>query len=306
MNILYITYPLAGVLIFALALGLGVYLTRRIGLGWRLYWIGAAGFVLSQVGHIPFNMVVQAPLMIWIDEQVLAPLAEAGLTSSEQVAGAPLSAAGLLALALFLGLSAGLFEEITRYLVFRFWAKEARTWNKAVLLGAGWGGIEAIFVGLIILWAFIQITALTGADLSALFSQDEAALAQSQIDAYWSASWYDSLLGFVERVFTLPAHIALSVLALQAVARRQIGWVFLAIAWHTLLNAVAVFVAVSYGPYIGEAAIGLMALGSLAIIFALRRPEPEAPDEPWPEPHPPFVVPRAEDDDEQLDSSRYQ
>ena len=58
MDLLIITRLLNWLLMIGLPVGLGVYLTRRFRLGWRLWWIGAATFVLSQVGHIPFNWIL--------------------------------------------------------------------------------------------------------------------------------------------------------------------------------------------------------------------------------------------------------
>ena len=54
-NILLFSYPLNGLLMITLPIALGIYLTRRFQLGWRLWWIGGATFVISQVGHLPFN-----------------------------------------------------------------------------------------------------------------------------------------------------------------------------------------------------------------------------------------------------------
>ena len=69
------------------------------------------------------------------------------------------------------------------------------------------------------------------------------------------------LLGAVERVFTLIIHISLSILVLQAFVRRNIMWLFAAIGWHTLVNAVAVVgLLQEWDPLLIEAAIGLPAL----------------------------------------------
>ena len=57
-TILIFTYPLAILLVLVLIIGLGVYLTRKFKLGWRLFWIGGALFILSQVLHIPFNIAI--------------------------------------------------------------------------------------------------------------------------------------------------------------------------------------------------------------------------------------------------------
>ena len=43
--------------------------------------------------------------------------------------------------AIFLGLSAGFFEELFRYGMFRWWLKDAHTWRKGILAGVGsWRG----------------------------------------------------------------------------------------------------------------------------------------------------------------------
>jgi len=62
---------------------------------------------------------------------------------------------------------------------------------------------------------------------------------------------------------------------LQVFKRSQIRWLFLAIFWHTALNAVGVYAASIWGPYIAEAIIGLTALINIGIIFALRTDDDE-------------------------------
>jgi uncharacterized membrane protein YhfC len=287
-EILYLTLPLSGILTFVLALGLGYFLTRRFQLGWRLYWIGAAVFILSQVFHIPFNAYV------------LPALGRAGLLPS------PPEPWALVAQGIILGLSAGIFEEGARYLMYRFWTRQARSWSKGLLLGAGHGGIEAMIIGALILWTFINFAALNGADLQAVLPADQAALAERQLAALRAMPWYESMLGFVERLFTLPVHVALSVIVMQVFVRRQIRWLFLAIGWHTLLNAVgAVIVPQMYGIYWAEAAVGMFGLASIAIIFALRQPEPEEPASAEPEPVKRIELKNVEETDEQIESSRF-
>jgi uncharacterized membrane protein YhfC len=256
-SILFLTYPLSGLLILFLAVGLGVLITRRFGLPWRLYWIGAATFVLSQVGHIPFNA-----FLTWLFRSGFLPT--------------PAEAWQLPVNVVILGLSAGLFEETARYATYRWWAREARAWPQGLLLGAGHGGLEAILVGGLVLLTFLGMFALRGVDPARLVSPEQVGLLQEQMQAYWSLAWYDSLIGAVERAFTLPAHLAMSVMVLQVFIRRQIRWLFFAMGWHTLLNAAALYAAATWGVWIAEGLLGLLAVGSLAILFALRRPEPPA------------------------------
>src|SRR3990170_5701273 len=64
-SILVYTYPLSAVLIFTLAIGVGLFLTRKFHLSWRLYWIGGAIFILSQVFHLPFNFLLLNPFFFY-------------------------------------------------------------------------------------------------------------------------------------------------------------------------------------------------------------------------------------------------
>jgi uncharacterized membrane protein YhfC len=290
-SILYLTYPFGAIYIFAIALGLGAFLTKRFGFGWRLYWIGAATFILSQIGHIPFN---------------------AGLTALFQngvLPSPPASAPWHLVFnAVILGLSAGLFEEIARYAAYRWWAKDARSWGKGLLLGAGHGGIEALIVGMLLLVTFVVMVTLRDADLSRMVGAEQLALAQEQVRAYWSAAWYDSLLGAVERTFTLPAHVAFSILVLQVFLRRQIRWLLYAIGWHALLNAITLFIAGTWDVYLAELVLGLLAIASVMIVFSLRQPEAEEKhvDERATMAMGASQLPDLEESTERLDKTKYQ
>jgi uncharacterized membrane protein YhfC len=288
---LYFTYPLAGLLILALAIGLGVVITRKFGLSWRLYGVGAAVFICSQILHIPFNYWLLQP---FIRAEILPALSK---TQS------------LLISASLLGLSAGLFEEIARYMAYRWWVRDARSWARGLLLGAGHGGAEAILVGVVVLLAFVQMVALRGRDLSSLVPPDLVQLAEQQVSAYWSASWYDSLLALVERTFTLPIQIALSILVLQAFVRNQKRWLWLAIGWHTLVDAVAVFASQNWSVYFTEVLIGLLAAVSIAIIYALRgadaEPSMAQKSVRVKQPIPAWQLPEIEETLENLESTRY-
>ena len=294
MNILYITYPLSGILIITLVFALAIFLIRKYGLRWRLFFIGAIGFLISQILHIPFNALVLNPL---IKNQIQPSLPE--------ILGSALTA-------LLLGLSAGLFEEFTRYGLHRWWAKDARSWAKGVLLGTGWGGIEAILVAGIILATFFQMIALRGVDLSSVVPAEQIELAQQQVESYWSIPWHLSMLGFVERSFAIPIQISLSVLVLQVFTRGQSRWLWFAIGWHTLIDSAAVFVLTMWKVfawifYAVEALAGIFAIVALVIIFAQKEPEPEP--EPTlqqpPEPLDPSNLDEMEPTLENLEDSRY-
>ena len=221
-----------------------------------MFWIGAATFVFSQILHIPFNSMVSPNL------------------NQFSVIALPLALQNLI-LSGFLGLSAGIFEELSRYVMYRWWAKDARSWGTGLLAGAGHGGIEAIFLGLLALYGYIQMLIARGVDISTLVTPDRVEVAKAQIQAYWSAPWYLTLLGAIERMFSIPLQLACSVLVLQAFTRRRVWWVGVAIIFHALADGVIVFVSqIGFSALTIEGIVGLFAVFSLIILLALRQPEP--------------------------------
>jgi len=289
--ILYLTHLLNGVLMIALPIVLGIYLSRRYRLGWRLWWIGAGTFVLSQVGHIPFNIAV-------------------GQLFNRGFLPAPAPEYQLLFNSIFAGLSAGLWEESFRYGAFRWWAKDARSWSKALMMGNGHGGIEAILLGVLVLINYIIMWVAQGMDLSAYIPASQLPVFEEQVAIYWSIPWYDSILGALERVFALTIQISLSVIVLQVFLRRNLVWLLIAIGWHALVDALSVYLVSTQSIYTVEAVIGVLALISLGVIFLLRSPDPVPAVEETPPmittlPDP-AIVDTEIDDPYRLDQTRYQ
>ncbi len=255
-SILLFTYPFGILVVLALVIGLGVYLTCKYNLGWRLYWIGAALFIVAQVFHIPFNLLIDR----LIRNGVLP-------TVPEQYQ--------LLFSAVFLGLSAALFEEITRYAGLRWWVKDARSWSKGLLFGSGWGGMEAIiFFAIPLLLNYVIFLALRTQDLSGMLAPEQLAPLQQGLELFWGVAWYDSLLGAAERIMVIPIQIAFTILVLQVFIRGQSRWLWFAILWHALLDAVAVVGVRTWGAYVTEALVLIFSLASLGMIFGLRSEEP--------------------------------
>jgi uncharacterized membrane protein YhfC len=241
----------------ALALWLGVFLTRKFRLDWRLYFVGAVTFVASQILHIPFNLAFLNP---WVESVGFEGF-------------------GLIASSIALGLSAGIFEEVTRYVVYRFWIKRDRSWEQGLLFGAGHGGVEAIILGVLSLLTVIRIISLEGIDLQTVVPEGQLALAEAQIAAFWGAPWFLILLGAFERAIALAFHMSAALLVLQAFTRNNIAWLLAAIGWHALLDALAVFASQTWGPYVTEGILAVFAFVCLWLIKALR-PEPVLEPEP--------------------------
>ncbi|HUF40138.1 MAG TPA: YhfC family glutamic-type intramembrane protease [Anaerolineales bacterium] len=274
-------------LMILLGLGAGVAVARLLRDPWRLYGIGAWTFILSQVLHIPFNAWVLQPLL------------------EDLVPRGPVLGTGLLIYALALGLSAGVFEEPARWLAFRM-ALRSRRWHDALALGAGHGGIEAVLVGVLALYTVIQLLAVQGPGAAEQLSPAQLEAlggAESQIAAFWAAPWYGVLLGALERLFAICFHLSASVLVLQAFRRGNLLWVALAVLWHAVFNAAAVYTAAAWGPYWAEAVLGAGALIALGIVYALR--EPPADASPPAAPAQPLAFDRRGPSAEEIEGSRY-
>lgn len=265
---------------------LGWFIHRQRQARWGLFFVGMAGFVGSQILHIPFNwLIVNKFEFLPADLSVLF---------------------NLIIVSLFYGLSAGFFEEGTRYFIYRFWIKDARTWGRGLMFGAGWGGIESILLGFVVGVNVIAIAAMSQGLFLDLIPAEQQPLLAEQIQTMVTLPWYEAMLGSVERAFTLCLHLSLSLMVMQVFTRRKLWWLWLAIGWHTLVDATAVFSQLYWeNAYLTEALVALFALISLGLAFWLREPEPIEPVlEPLPPPDP--VKPlRINATSESLDQSKY-
>ena len=235
-----------------------IVFTRSLKLSWKLVLAGGLTFIASQILHIP----LVAALGSWM------------------------AGNSLLVNAIILGLLAGIFEETARYILFKFVLKRMRTWKQAVLVGLGHGGTEALILGVLAGMAFASMLAYRTIDLSTVpgIPADQVELAKQQVAAYWAAPPYLPLLGFAERIFAMCLHVSLSVMVMLAIAARKPLWFWVALLWHALVDAVAVFAVQQIGAVGVEGVIAVFALISVAAVFALRSMFPaetvDAPVEP--------------------------
>jgi uncharacterized membrane protein YhfC len=285
---------LSAIFILTLPFLLGGWFAGHFRLGWGLFGVGALTFIASQVLHIPFNTYLLNPL-----------IASLGL---EIVPGGW----GVVVYGVLLGLSAGVFEEVARYITLRFWRQDARTWGQSLMLGAGHGGIEAILVGAYGFYILVQMVMMFGMDVDAvseLAGADRAQEVFNFVAVYWGSSWYDFFWSALERVSALAFHLSASVLVYQSVKRKNLLWLVYAILWHTLLDALAVYGSISWGVAATEGALFVIALLSVGIILVLREPTAEPQELIVEDPALPQLpksdLPELSITSEDLDKSRY-
>jgi uncharacterized membrane protein YhfC len=223
---------------------LWILFTRKFTLSWKLLLAGGLTFIASQILHIPLVL---------------------GLNNV-------MKGASLLVNAVILGLLAGLFEETARYILFKFILKKARSWKEGVLIGLGHGGTEAIIIGIFAALTLVNMIVYRTIDLSTVpgIPPEQLDLAKQQVDAFWSTQPYMAFIGFFERIFAMCLHVSLSILVLYGLVKKQHAWFWLAVAWHALVDGVAVYVGRTVGILPSEGFVFLFALVSIGIVLAVR------------------------------------
>jgi uncharacterized membrane protein YhfC len=242
----------------ALPLVLAFVARRRLGVSWRYFGYGALIFFLFQlISRVPVVQIVQ------------------GLIQPRLAASFSLQVAWVA----ILSLTAGLCEEIGRYVGYRWLMRgEEKTWSKALMYGLGHGGLESmLLVGGLTLLGLINLLALP-ALLGTLPPETRATVEQQLALVAAQPDWLP-LLGAWERLWSIIFHVAMSIVVLQ-VFRRGLGWLALAITAHTLVNLVGLGLPLLLGLQgtaallVSEAVITVAGLICLWVIWALRDDQP--------------------------------
>lgn len=245
-------------IIFVIALPFVLILIARsrLQVGWRYVGYGALIF-------FAFQLITRVPA-VEVLQYFLTP---------QLKASRPL----LLAFLVFLALTAALFEEIGRYLGYRwFMGHEEKTWAKGVMYGLGHGGLEsAVLVGGLAILQVINIWLLSTTNLEIAPAAQRATAAAQMAAIAAQPGWLPLLVGW-ERLCTITAHVMLSLVVLQVFRRGSLSWLWLAIGLHFVLDGVTVLLPqfVHLGgigdTLLVEGFVTLFAIGALWAIFALR------------------------------------
>ncbi|MFC7394278.1 YhfC family intramembrane metalloprotease [Scopulibacillus cellulosilyticus] len=172
--------------------------------------------------------------------------------------------------ALYGGLTAGIFEEIGRFVGFHYLLKKYREWKDGISYGIGHGGIEAILVGvfssvqtifisnLINSGSFNQLLNVQGAAKTSLLT-----LKEQLIDT----SSYLYLMGGFERIFSFLIQLGLSILVLYTIRKRRTLFLIYAILIHAFIDFIAALSnALKFNAIIPEMFFFVMAVFSIIFI----------------------------------------
>lgn len=255
---LVITTAIAVVFVIGYPLALGVLVRKKLAVGWKYFWFGALVFLVCQ-------LLTRTPMVTVLQATVLRHLL---LTST----------AFTWTWLVILAITAGLFEEVGRYVGYRLLLRrEPKTWSKAVMFGLGHGGLESM----VVVGGQIVLTAINDVVLSTInVNTLPAAQRQGVIQLFAAINaepfWFP-LLAAWERLWTIPLQIALAVMVVQVFRRQQMRWLFLAILFHALVDFLAGAFPQAFGQSITitllvEGIVCVFGLISVWIIWRLREP----------------------------------
>ncbi|MHC4592766.1 MAG: YhfC family glutamic-type intramembrane protease [Planctomycetota bacterium] len=200
----------AGPLMVLVGLGFAIGWKVRSRVRWRWFWAGAAIWAVGVALKFAFAVPLNKP--------VLGSL-KAALPDS----------AYLFLGSLYVGLLTGVFEIGVTLAAGLIWRGMARKAARAVAVGLGAGGIEAILVGL---GSFVGVlVALSGVSGS---EQAQAAIASSTV--LTSVAW---LVGPVERVLAVLCHTSSRALVLLGIAKHRWRYFWFGFLIMTAIDAIA-------------------------------------------------------------------
>lgn len=208
--------------------GATMLMRRKKGTG-RAFLLGALAFIISQLLiRIPLLQLV-LPQYAWYGVLQLNPWAYG----------------------LFLGLTAGVFEETARWTAIRFFLKGKQDREHGLAFGLGHGGIEAIvLVGVPFLGAALQ-----------LFAGKAALLFISAGNLF---------IGGAERLFAITFHVGASLLVMYGVRKQKPRFLLAAILLHTLLDAAVVILPAVWGAGIAGIEICAALVAAITLLAGIR------------------------------------
>ncbi|SHF19275.1 YhfC family intramembrane metalloprotease [Alkalibacter saccharofermentans] len=242
-----IKYFLAALISFLLSVVfpiiLLVYIKSKHKSGWAYILAGAMFFFV-------FQMMLRIPLISYLQGQVWFYI---NVASNRTL------------MAVFLSFTAGIFEEIGRYIAFLL-LKRKLSYENALGYGVGHGGFESIaIVGITSTANFVAISNLTFGWFDSLVS----ALPNIFLDMealralFLTVEPHLFIAGGLERVFALILHIGLSVMVAKSVYQRKPGLLIAAIMLHGGINLIAITMP---NIYLAEGFLMIIALISVVYI----------------------------------------
>lgn len=235
---------------FGIPLGVFAYLLLGKKKALKPFFIGMLAFFVSQI-------LLRIPLM-----QYVLPKMDWYLLLQNQI----------WLYGIFLGFTAGLFEETARWAAMKFLLRKNQRRIDGIAFGFGHGGIEAmLLVGMTTINNVIYAVALKSGTFDKLMQPVPQSMAETLKSQMLAATPLQVSMGGVERIFTILFHVACSLLILKSVKEKKARYYWLALGFHTLLDAGSVILNGVFHAnlYFVEVLLGVLSVGVLVLALML-------------------------------------
>ena len=139
--------------------------------------------------------------------------------------------------AIYGALAAGVFEEVGRFVMFKFFLKSNRLWKDGLAYGLGHAGIETILVGAFsYLNALIMSLAINSGKINELLKAQDASSVETIKNSLANMTLLATSMGVIERIFAFAIQIALTFIVLYAIRERKNIYLIIAILIHALID----------------------------------------------------------------------
>lgn len=239
-RMLIVSFCINIIISIGIPIGALIYIIAKRRRYLKSYLIGALVFFISQI-------VLRLPILNFLSVNSF----EFGMLASFYP----------IVYSIILGLSAGVFEEVGRFLGFKC-LKNNRSYGDGIAFGIGHGGIEALLItGMASVQNIIAIVTLK----NGTFNSNIFGISVEQaIEAYSSVTMFEILLGGFERIFAMCIHIGLTMVVLYGINKIKKRYLLYAIILHGIVDSM-----LGVLPLFGVNVIGIEVWVALCAVVAV-------------------------------------
>jgi uncharacterized membrane protein YhfC len=173
---------------------------------------------------------------------------------------------------LYGGFTAGIFEEVGRFILFTWLLKKYRDYQSGISFGIGWGGAEAVLLTLAVvlpnlIFAFMINSGTFEAKLGSQVSAEAIRTLKEGVLSH-GASYY--FFGCAERFFSIFIQLFLSVFVLLGVVKRKSIYLLYAVLIHAAVDFPLVFFQTGHFTLLWVIEVYVAIIGCLSIFFLNR------------------------------------
>ncbi|WP_141535098.1 YhfC family intramembrane metalloprotease [Bacillus cereus] len=224
-----------------------VYFRKKYHINWKIVGVGVLIFIgFTQILETPFQLFMRGNPTI--SEFLKNPFI----------------------FSIFGGLTAGIFEELGRFVAFYYLLKKYRDYKDGLAYGIGHGGIESILVG-----GFAGLQTLTFATSINNGSFAQMVEQYPQLvhvkDMLIAQPAYFYLFGSLERIMALVLQIAFTLLVLYAVKQKKYIFLAYAILFHAFVDFfAALYQTKTINIFVAEGITLLCTIGAVVLIRKMK------------------------------------